>query len=103
MANGATPGDGKTSPFGNGAGRTSGENTMPNNFLSNPRGNANPGKAPRDFLVSRPQQSGRSQFNTADAAAGPLTAAEAASPPATRPGGVGTPGNPARPFRLGGE
>jgi len=105
MANGdgRTPGDGKTNPFGNGMGGASGENAMANDFNKNPGGNANPGSPPRDFLTGRPQRSGRSEVNTSDAAEGPMTAAEAASPPATRPGGVGTPGNAARPFRMGGE
>jgi len=102
MAAGNQPGNGKTNPFGNGQGGAGGQGAMANNFVQNPKGN-NSGSKPRDFVdASRPQQAAGPRTNPQDAAAGPSTAAEAASPPPTRQGGTGTVGNGNKPFRLGG-
>lgn len=100
MASPTQPGDGRTSPFGDGAGGSK-EQAMAsgNNFLENPRGTGG-GKPPRDFL--RPtvaQKPAGQRTNPADAAPGANTAAEGAN----RPGaGVGSIGNAARPYKLGG-
>lgn len=72
-----------------------------NNFLTNPGGSRPGGAPPRDFQdAHRAQPNAGQRTNTSDAAPGPETAAQVAN----RPGaGVGSVGNAARPFRLGGE
>jgi len=105
---GETPGNGRTNPFGDGAGKGTGGNVAGNDFTKNPRGgNTGTGK-PRDFLGTSDRQKmatpQNQDINPADAAPGPQTAAEVASPGAASgfDAGVGTIGNPAKPFRLGG-
>lgn len=99
MANGTQPGDGRNSPFGNGAGGPGEPMAAPNDFTRNPAGTG-ARQAGTDFSKqSRQQQAAGQRTNTADAAPGPATAAEVAN----RPGaGVGSIGNGARPFKLGG-
>lgn len=102
MGDGRTPGNGSTSPLGDGAGgATKGIGAMAD-FTRTPGGNPTGGSTPRD--LTRPpavqQKPAGQRTNTADAApGGPIPAA---APPPVRPGGVGTPGNSAKPFRLGG-
>lgn len=51
------PGDGKSSPFGNGAGGAGGGSSVSgNNFVTNPSGSGNRGKGPGVISVSRTQQ-----------------------------------------------
>jgi len=71
-----------------------------NNFLTNPGGSRSGGTPPREFQdISRSQPSAGQRTNTSDAAPGPNTAAQVANRPAA---GVGSVGNAARPFRVGG-
>jgi len=103
---GKTPGDGKTNPFGDGAGKTQGSRAMPNDFSKNPAGNAGRSKAPPSFITPDPRKTRQAPAKdetiaAQDAAQGPRTAAE--TPHANRPeAGVGSVGNSAKPFRVGG-
>ena len=45
--------DGKTSPFGDGYGNTSGGRAAPSNFLRNPRGVVDSSVKPRDFRTDQ--------------------------------------------------
>ena len=83
-----------------------------NNFIENARG-ANTGTVkPPDFLTQTAPQKARNETNVAegginpdDAAPGPRTAAEAADASGDMSGGnvgVGSVGNGAKPFTLGG-
>ncbi len=72
-----------------------------NDFGKNPRGNPSAGgKLPDLINNSRSQSMAKPSHNPGDAAPGGLI--PDAAPPANRPGGVGTPGNSRKPFRLGG-
>jgi hypothetical protein len=103
---GNIPGNGKTNPFGDGRGGAGESAPMPNDFNRNPAGGSRPGRAPRDFLRAPPNLARQTpkkdpDLNEQDAAPGPRTAAE--TPHANRPeAGVGSVGNAARPFKLGG-
>lgn len=107
MASGDTPGNGRVNPFGNGTGGSSGGNVAGNNFITNPRGSGG-GAAPRNFIdASRTQTRATPEargVNSKDAAPGPVTAAEVANNTNDpgNPVGVGTIGNSAVPFKLGG-
>lgn len=89
---------GKSSPFGTGtAGSGNGGGSMAgNNFVTNPRGTPSNVKIP-DLLNTSRVQPKAEQTQTTTAGVLPLVA-----PPANRPGGVGTPGNGSKPFKLGG-
>lgn len=92
------PGDGKTSPFGDGAGGAGMASGGGNDFTKNPNPSGGKGGGvPPTHGVSRPQQSGSDQANSADAAPGPSTAAEVVTP--TEVGG--TQGVAHKPFKLG--
>lgn len=104
------PGDGRTSPFGDGAGKTQGGNVPGNNFLTNPGGSRSGGGG-TNFLTS---PGGRSQGanpvagsreavadrSTDDAAPGGLIPKIQASPGVGV--GVGSIGNSQKSHRLGG-
>lgn len=101
MASETKPGDGRNSPFGDGAGGT-GVSSMANgtDFSTNPGGAGFGRPAPPDFTrTSRQQQQAGQRTNTSDAAAGPANAAEVVNRPSA---GVGSVGNAAKPYRLGG-
>ncbi len=102
MANGNTPGDGQSNPFGDGTGGAEASGmAQGNNFLTNPRGNPAAGPTPPDFLdASRPTRAAGQRTNSSDAAPGGLIPKAPPSP--AQPGGVGTVGNPNKPYRLGG-
>lgn len=101
MNTGGTPGDGKTSPFGDGRGGSGGAMANGNDFARNPGGNpSGPSRLPDLINNSRQQSPHKPGFNTSDAAPGGLI--PNAAPPANRRGGVGTPGNGQKPFRVGG-
>jgi len=102
--NGNTPGDGKTSPFGAPNQGGGNGNMAGNDFGKNPGGTRAPGATPTDFtkLGSRPQASGTDPTNTSDSAKGGPIPVDGMTPPANRPGGVGTVGSSAKPFRLSG-
>jgi hypothetical protein len=101
MGDGKTPGTGRDNPFGDGAGSaTKASTTMPD-FTRTPGGTPTGGATPRDLTrESRPQSPAPVRTNAADAApAGPLPAVV---PPPNRAGGVGSAGNAAKPYKLGG-
>jgi hypothetical protein len=102
MQTGDKSGDGRVSPFGGGnGGKGIGGNMSGNNFITNPGGTpSGPRTLPDMVNNSRPQPKAKPDINTQDAAPGGVL--PAAAPPNTRPGGVGTVGNSAKPFRLGG-
>jgi hypothetical protein len=107
MAYGNNPGDGKTNPFGDGAGKGTGGNVPGNDFTRNPQGSGSGGATPRNLNVSRPQPMSTPEsqgINPADAIAGGNTAADDAGPGVAsgQDTGVGTVGSGAKPFRLGG-
>ncbi len=79
-----------------------------NDFVKNPGGSGGNPTRPRDFLRTGKAQSmatpeGR-DINSSDAAPGAPTAAQEATPGpySGQDAGVGTIGNAARPYRLGG-
>jgi hypothetical protein len=103
MQQGDKSGDGRTSPFGGGAGGRgvgSGMAGSGNNFITNPGGTPSSTHGTDPTVYNRPQPKARPDINTQDAAPG--GAIPQAAPPASRPGGVGTIGNPARPYKLSG-
>lgn len=101
MNTGGTPGDGKTSPFGDGRGGSGGAMATGNDFGKNPGGNpSGPSRLPDLINNSRPQPRHAPGHNTTDAAPGGLI--PDAKPPAHRSGGVGSVGNSQKPFRVGG-
>jgi hypothetical protein len=73
-----------------------------NDFGTNPRGNpSGPSKLPDLINNSRTQTAGtKSDINPQDAAPGGVI--PPALPPQNRAGGVGSIGNSAKPFRIGG-
>ena len=91
---GKTPGDGKTSPFGNGRGNVGERQTMPNDFRTNPGGSMKPG--------TPSQTRGENPVNPNDAAPGGRIPLADATPVASKAIGVGSIGNGAKPFRLDG-
>lgn len=102
---GSTPGSGKKSPFGNGAGNTSGGRAVANDFLTNPSG-AGAKRAPANPIIPQRDQSKLNneqtlQRNPKDAAPGGNTAAEAVTVPPSRSNdvGVGSPGG-RKPFSV---
>jgi hypothetical protein len=105
---GNNPGDGRTNPFGDGAGKGTGGNVAGNDFTKNPRGSNTGTGRPRDFQGTGERQKMATpegqDVNPADRAPGPSTAAEAADAGSASgyDVGVGTVGNAAKPFRLGG-
>lgn len=92
----STPGDGKTSPFGNGAGGTEGPKAMPVDFTRSPGGSRNGSPAPQSTYESNPDISAK------DAAPGGRILKADATPSPAKDLGVGTVGNSARPFTLDG-
>ena len=100
MGDGKTPGNGSTNPFGDGAGNATKASTSMTDF-TNPGAPKTGGATPRDFSrESRSQSAAAPRTNAADAApGGPVPVV---TPPPQRTGGVGSPGNGAKPFRLGG-
>lgn len=97
------PGNGSTSPFGNGAGNVGESRMAGNNFLTNPSGGGGSGRG-RDFLrepvpSQSPRESGADR-STDDAASGGLVPKVQAAPGPDV--GAGSIGNGAKPFRLGG-
>lgn len=98
----STPGNGSTNPFGNGAGGAGGNNVAGNNFLTNPGGGGRSGRG-RTFHDQKPApQQPRERAadrNMQDAAPGTLVPMPNAKPDADV--GVGSVGNPAKPYRLG--
>jgi hypothetical protein len=97
------PGNGKTSPFGNGSGQAGGSKVAGNNFLTNPRGSgATSGGRRFDNQVAAPQAKRESvaDRNSTDAASGGLLPLVQAGP--NHDVGVGSIGNGAKPFRVGG-
>lgn len=103
MQQGEKSGDGRTSPFGGGAGGKgvgSGMAAKGNNFITNPGGTRTTQRLEDPQVQNRPQPKARPDINTQDAAPGGTI--PQAAPPGTRPGGVGTIGNNARPFKLSG-
>lgn len=114
MADGQTPGNGTTSPFGNGNGGGGSSAMAGNNFVENPRGtNLGTGSIP-SFTEPPPEKATQKPrndtdpttgMNTADAAGGATTAAEEADASGDDSGGfvgVGSIGNSQKPFSLGG-
>lgn len=104
MQQGDKSGDGRTSPFGGGAGGRGVGNGMAgngNNFITNPGGTPTTKRLADPQVQSRAQPKARPDTNSQDAAPGGLI--PSAAPPANRPGGVGTVGNNARPFKLSGS
>ncbi len=91
----STPGDGKTNPFGNGAGGAEGSKAMPVDFTRQPGGSRNSVPA-QSAYASDPEISAK------DAAPGGLILHADAVPGPGKDLGVGTIGNPARPFKLDG-
>lgn len=104
MQQGEKSGDGRTSPFGGGTGGKGVGNGMAaakgNNFITNPGGTRTNQRGEDPQIQSRPQPKARPDINAQDAAPGGTI--PQAAPPGTRPGGVGTIGNNARPFKLSG-
>lgn len=103
------PGDGKTSPFGNGQGDTQMAASGGNDFVANPKGSSGGkgGGQPASYGTSRPQQSAGKHYDRSeqDAAEGPSTAAEVATPSTGARGGLVTAsaGNVAhKPFKVSG-
>ena len=88
--------DGKTNPFGNGAGGDSGTKAMPNDFSKNPGGAGNPVPTGQPAYVSNPDLSSK------DAAPGGRILKADPVPNPTKDIGVGTPGNGQKPFKLDG-
>jgi hypothetical protein len=100
MQQGSQSGDGKTSPFGDGKGGSVGGSMAGNDFGANPGGTRTAAKLSGDLINnSRAQSKAKPDHNTQDAAPGGLI--PQAAPPATRPGGVGSLGNGAKPYKLG--
>lgn len=101
MANGNITGDGKTNPFTQGGGQVAG-----NNFLVNPRG-SNTGSGGRRFdNQTAPPQKPREATADIDentAAAGGRIPLADAKPTPGKDIGVGSMGNAAKPYRLGGD
>jgi hypothetical protein len=94
------PGDGKSNPFGNGAGGAAKMASSGNDFLTNPSGSGGKGGAGQPdskFTQSRPQQSGSDPVNAGDKPPGPSTAAEVVTPADLG----GTQGVTHKPFKLG--
>ena len=103
MNTGSTPGDGKTSPFGDGRGGSAGGNVSGNDFGTNPRGNpSGPKSIPDVMAVQRQQPKAKPDVNTQDAASGGLLPLDGMTPPASRTTGVGSIGNNQKPFKLNG-
>jgi hypothetical protein len=105
-----TPGDARTSPFGDGKGDIGMATGSGNDFVTNPKGtgigSSKGGGQPPSYGVSRPQQYGAAPTNPQDAPAGGRTAAEVTGggTPAQDAGNpIGTVvGNAAhKPFKLG--
>jgi hypothetical protein len=100
MANGNTPGDGKTSPFTQGGGQVPG-----NNFITNPRGsNTGAGSRRFDNQQAPPQKPREATADIDEATAAPggrVPLADAQDAPG-KDIGVGSIGNSAKPFTLGG-
>lgn len=102
MAN--QPGNGSSNPFGNGAGQSGGSAVAGNNFITNPGGSGSGGKGRRfDDQKAAPQKPRESSAdrNGSDAAPGGLVPKVQAAP--GKDVGVGSIGNGAKPFRIGGE
>jgi hypothetical protein len=120
MAEAKTPGDGKTSPFGNGSGKgtNTGASTMANstaganpgkngnNFLTNPSGNSPAGAKPTDFTRAKvaTQKSGPNCDINAQSAIkdkGQLVPlADVTSGPRKEMVGAGSIGDSRKPFKL---
>lgn len=102
MANGSTPGNGSSNPFGNGSGGASGGNVAGNNFITNPQGSRASSSGRRfDNQVSAPQtpRDAVADRSAKDAAPGTLVPLANGVP---REGnlGVGSIGNATKPFRV---
>ena len=105
MAEGSTPGNGKTSPFGNGNGNTSGGKVAGNNFLINPGGSGMTGTGRRfDNQQAKPQKlyEADSDINRQDAAPGDLIPKADAPARPDSDVGVGSIGDGRKPFTLNG-
>jgi len=89
------PGDGKSNPFGNGAGGAGGPKTMPTNFVTNPGGSRNP--------VKTQQPDDGHTINSQDAAPGGRILKADATPLPSKDIGVGSIGNGGKPFKLNGD
>jgi hypothetical protein len=97
---GSNSGDGRTSPFDGQGGKGVGDKMASgNNFTTNPGGTRSTQKLP-DLVNTTKSQVRAEPANNAGQPAGGLI--PAAGAPATRPGGVGTVGNSAKSFRVGG-
>lgn len=92
----STPGDGKTNPFGNGAGGTEGSKTMPADFTRQPGGSRNGTLGPQSSYAANPDISNK------DAAGGGRILQANATPGPTKDIGAGSVGNSTLPFRVGG-
>lgn len=113
---GKSPGDGKSSPFGDGKGGAGGS-MQGNDFTQNPTagrggGGGQPttrsagGGQPSTYQQSRPQQMGGDpDINPNEIPAGGkdlLPATDPSGEDTGNPRGTGSVGNPNKPFRLGG-
>lgn len=120
MADGKIPGDGKTSPFGNGSGKGTNEgvSTMANttagaapgkngvNFLTNPSGGASSGAKPTDFTratVAKQKSGAASDINAESAIKDKgqlIPLADVTSGPRKEMVGAGSIGDARKPFKL---
>jgi hypothetical protein len=103
--------NGESSPFGNGKGTAAMPQSNGHNFVANPQGPAMPpmtstdaasGGQPESYLKDRPQQAGADPINPNEIPEGGSILYADAKPDAGNPLGVGTIGNPAKPYKLSG-
>jgi hypothetical protein len=102
MTYGNNPGNGRTSPFGDGNGNTKEAPMAGTDLIANPKGPDSPGRdKPIDVLNPKRSTPDKRTPSPSSVMQGGNTAAEVYSPGQAR-GGVGSVGNNAKPFKFSG-
>jgi hypothetical protein len=93
------PGDGKSSPFGNGKGGSGMARSAPNNFAKNPKGSSSGAPKPRNLVADggKPTSTGEEPNPDSEVAGGLIPLADSKDPDATHPVGK----NSRKPYKLG--